>query len=333
MDIEYINLYSTDPYYNLACEQFVFDQLPRDKTYVMLWQNDRTIVIGKYQNAYAEINAEYVNAHNIKVARRLSGGGAVYHDMGNLNYTYITDSGALDQLNLKLFCQPVLKALKKVGVEAELNGRNDITIAGRKFSGNSQYMRNGRVMHHGTILFDSDLSVVEMALHVDDEKISSKGIKSVRSRVTNVSEFLDRDDINITQFRDILLSELIGEASSTQHIFSPEEMNKINLLREKYASWEWNFGQSPECTISKGRRFAGCGKIEMFVSIKDGIVSNIEFKGDFFSQDDPSELAEMLCGKPQIQFEVIEKMEHGELHRYFTGIDKADFISFIKEVC
>jgi len=333
MDIEYINLFSTDPYYNLACEQFVFDQLPRDKTYVMLWQNDRTIVIGRYQNAYAEINTEYVTAHNIKIARRLSGGGAVYHDMGNLNYTYITDSGDLDRLNLKLFCQPVLKALKNIGVEAELNGRNDITISGRKFSGNSQYMRNGRVLHHGTILFDSDLSVLDKALRVDDGKIASKGIKSVLSRVTNVSEHLERADINITQFREIMLSELIGEANAAQHIFSSEETNKIILLREKYSSWEWNFGQSPECTIFKERRFSGCGKIEMYVSIKNGIVSNIEFKGDFFSQDAPSELAEKLCGEPRIRFEVIEKMEHNQLHRYFSGIDKSDFISFIKEIC
>ena len=188
MKLSYLDLMTTDPSYNLAMEQYVFDCLPRDRMYFMLWQNDNAIIVGKYQNTIAEINEETVRERGIRVVRRLSGGGAVYHDMGNLNFTFITDVGESNALDLKLFCEPVVRTLATLGVKAEVNGRNDITIDGKKFSGNSQYIRQGRVMHHGTIMFDSDLSVVGEALRVDPTKIQTKGIRSVRSRVTNVAE-------------------------------------------------------------------------------------------------------------------------------------------------
>ena len=181
MKLSYLDLMTTDPSYNLAMEQHVFDCLPRDRMYFMLWQNDNAIIVGKYQNTIAEINEEAVRERGIRVVRRLSGGGAVYHDMGNLNFTFITDVGESNALDLKLFCEPVVRTLATLGVKAEVNGRNDITIDGKKFSGNSQYIRQGRVMHHGTIMFDSDLSVVSEALRVDPTKIQTKGIRSVRS--------------------------------------------------------------------------------------------------------------------------------------------------------
>ena len=187
MKLSYLDLMTTDPSYNLAMEQYVFDCLPRDRMYFMLWQNDNAIIVGKYQNTIAEINEEAVRERGIRVVRRLSGGGAVYHDMGNLNFTFITDVGESNALDLKLFCEPVVRTLATLGVKAEVNGRNDITIDGKKFSGNSQYIRQGRVMHHGTIMFDSDLSVVSEALRVDPTKIQTKGIRSVRSRVTNAA--------------------------------------------------------------------------------------------------------------------------------------------------
>ena len=162
--LSYLNLYTTDPAWNLAAEQYVFDALPRDRTYFMLWQNDNAIIIGKHQNAAAEIDQQFVRENGVRVVRRLSGGGAVYHDMGNLNFTFIADAGSMESINFKLFCQPVVAALAALGVQAEVNGRNDMTINGQKFSGNSQYLKEGRVMHHGTIMFDSDLDRVAQAL-------------------------------------------------------------------------------------------------------------------------------------------------------------------------
>ena len=176
MAMTFIEVKTTDPDFNLALEQYVFDQMPRNRGYFMLWQNDNAIIVGRHQNTLAEINEAFVREHGIRVVRRLSGGGAVYHDMGNLNFTYIVDASGGARLDLKLFCQPVADALGALGVQAEVNGRNDITIGGQKFSGNAQYVREGRVMHHGTILFDSDLSVVGQALKVDREKIAAKGV-------------------------------------------------------------------------------------------------------------------------------------------------------------
>ena len=175
-ELNYILLDSTDPARNLAAEQTVFDLLPRDRSYLMLWRNDNAVIIGKYQNTLAEINKPYIDANQIRVVRRLSGGGAVYHDLGNLNYTFITDAGNTEVMDLHLFCQPVVRTLAVLGVKAELNGRNDITVDGKKISGNAQYLRSGRIMHHGTLLFDSDLDIVSQALKVDEEKISAKPI-------------------------------------------------------------------------------------------------------------------------------------------------------------
>ena len=186
--LQYLNLTTTDPSFNLAAEEFVFESLPKDRSYFMLWQNDRAVIIGKYQNTLAEINLPYIEANGIRVVRRLSGGGAVYHDLGNLNYTFIADAKESERLDLRLFCEPVLRTLSSFGVKAELNGRNDMTVDGQKFSGNAQMIRHGRVLHHGTILFDSDLEAVTLALHVDEAKIRAKGIRSVRSRVTNLAD-------------------------------------------------------------------------------------------------------------------------------------------------
>ena len=193
MEWNYLDLTTTDPHWNLALEQYVFDRLPRDRSYFLLWQNDRSVIIGKHQNTPAEIDLPYVEAQGIQVVRRLSGGGAVYHDLGNLNFTFITDGEGAGTLDFALFCRPVVRVLESFGVSAQISGRNDITVCGKKFSGNSQYTREGRVMHHGTILFDSDLDAVTRALRVDEEKIRSKGVPSVRSRVTNLKEHLPPD--------------------------------------------------------------------------------------------------------------------------------------------
>ena len=249
MKLSYLDLMTTDPSYNLAMEQYVFDCLPRDRMYFMLWQNDNAIIVGKYQNTIAEINEETVRERGIRVVRRLSGGGAVYHDMGNLNFTFITDVGESNALDLKLFCEPVVRTLATLGVKAEVNGRNDITIDGKKFSGNSQYIRQGRVMHHGTIMFDSDLSVVSEALRVDPTKIQTKGIRSVRSRVTNVAEHLP-EKVTLPEFRRILLENILKENPGEAYPLTQDDLAAVEKLRaERYATWDWNYGFSPVCTM------------------------------------------------------------------------------------
>ena len=170
----YIDVATTDPTYNLALEQYVFDSLPRDRQYFLFWQNHNAVIIGKHQNTLAEINEEFVRSRGIRVVRRLSGGGAVYHDDGNLNFTWITDADKGGGIDLKKFCQPVADTLCALGADAVVDGRNDILVGGAKISGNAQYVREGRVMHHGTLLFDSDLSVLGNALRADPEKIRAE---------------------------------------------------------------------------------------------------------------------------------------------------------------
>ena len=247
----YIESPSTDPRFNLALEQYVFDRLDPSCHYFMLWQNANAIIVGKHQNTIAEINAAYVKEHDIQVVRRLSGGGAVYHDLGNINFTFIADTGDASQFDFSTFCRPVVKALHSIGVPAEINGRNDMTLDGRKFSGNSQYMKHGRVMHHGTLMFDSDLEVVSQALAVSKDKIESKGLKSVRSRVTNIKPYV-KEDIATADFFRILREFMFEEYQLQSYPLTEDDLAAVRELQHQvYDQWEWNFGRSPACQIQK----------------------------------------------------------------------------------
>ena len=329
MKLSYLDLMTSDPSYNLAMEQYVFDCLPRDRMYFMLWQNDNAIIVGKYQNTIAEINEETVRERGIRVVRRLSGGGAVYHDMGNLNFTFITDVGESNALDLKLFCEPVVRTLATLGVKAEVNGRNDITIDGKKFSGNSQYIRQGRVMHHGTIMFDSDLSVVSEALRVDPTKIQTKGIRSVRSRVTNVAEHLP-EKVTLPEFRRILLENILKENPGEAYPLTQDDLAAVEKLRaERYATWDWNYGFSPVCTMLRRRRVDGCGMIEAYITVEHGKIAALSFKGDFFSASEPDELAAHFVGCTPDRAGYEKALGDVDVSRYFAGLQKDELIDIL----
>ena len=318
--LSYINLRTTDPSFNLAVEQVVFDSLPKDRSWFMLWQNDNAVIIGKYQNTMAEINKAYCDEHGIRVVRRLSGGGAVYHDLGNLNFTFIADAGDMDSLNMQLFCLPVVNALQKLGVAAEITGRNDIVIAGQKFSGNAQYIRDGRVMHHGTILFDSDLSVVSSALQVDPSKIIAKGIKSVRSRMTNIRPHLPQD-MPLEAFRASLLQSILTATPGEEYVLSEADVSAAEeLARTRYATWEWNYGRSKECSFVRSARISGCGKVEAAIATEHGLITSLTFTGDFFSGRDPEELARRFCGKTPDERGFAAALADVDAGQYFSGL-------------
>jgi len=329
--LSYLNLTTTDPAHNLAVEEYVFEKLPRDRMYFMLWQNDNAIIIGKHQNTLAEINETYVREHGIRVVRRLSGGGAVYHDLGNLNFTFITDAKEQDKLNFKLFCQPVVQALAAIGVRAEINGRNDITIDGRKFSGNSQYVKEGRVMHHGTILFRSDLDVVNHALKVDPEKIKAKGIQSVRSRVTNVCEYLQQD-ISLEQFRVLFLRSLLQAYPGEEYVLTEQDLAAVAQLRqERYDTWQWNYGVSPACTLLRKARIEGCGTVEVYLTVNHGRVENAQFRGDFFSVKEPEMLAKLLVGCRPGTGDYAAALKDVNTEEYFTGMKTEQFLHLLEQ--
>lgn len=326
--LNYLDLSTTDPAWNLAVEEYVFDHLPKDRMYVMLWQNDHAIIIGKHQNTLAEINESYVKEQGIRVVRRLSGGGAVYHDMGNLNYTIIADAQE-DSLDFGRFCGMVIRALAKAGVTAQRNGRNDMTIDGKKFSGNAQYVRGGRIMHHGTILFDSNMAVLAGALQVDPAKIQAKGIKSVRSRVTNVRPYLPKD-LTLAQFRTFLLESILEEFPGEKYELCETDIAAIAAIKEnRYGTWQWNFGSSPACTVRKKQRFEGCGSVEAYMNLEKGCIKDISFRGDFFATEDPAALTEILVGCPLEETALLQKLENFDISRYFMGLNTENLVQLL----
>ena len=325
----FIDVTSTDPAFNLALEQYVFDTLPRDRNYFMLWRNDNAVIIGRHQNTLAEINEPYTRENGIRVVRRLSGGGAVYHDLGNLNFTYIQDSASGIQLDLGMFCRPLAEAISTLGAKAEVNGRNDITIDGKKFSGNAQYVKDGRVMHHGTILFDSDLSRAGLALTPDPEKIIAKGVKSVRSRMTTVREHLP-GNISLAEFKAQLLETLFRGQPMERYTLTDADLAAVEELRRtRYDTWEWNYGGSPPCDLRRRKRVEGCGTVECRLTIREGRIHSASFCGDFFSIRDPQLLADRLVGLRPTGEDYQKALEGENISDYFVGLSEEDLINIL----
>ncbi len=325
----YIDSPSTDPAFNLALEQYVFDHMDRNQEYFMLWQNANTVVIGKNQNAFAEVNQKIADEKNISVVRRLSGGGAVYHDLGNLNFTFILDAKDATDLDIRLFCQPIADMLLSLNVPAQVNGRNDITIEGKKFSGNSQYLKQGRIMHHGTLMFQSDLSVVADVLNVSADKFQSKAAKSVKSRVTNIAPYLPAD-FTLEKFKALLLKHILKTETVEPYVFSEAELAAIEQIKkDRYDKWEWNYGSSPAYNVEKSRRFEGCGKIEVHMNTENGTITDLQFFGDYFGVSDSAELAQMLKGV-KLERSALEKcLAACPIEQYFHGLEKEAFISLL----
>jgi lipoate-protein ligase A len=316
---------STNPYFNLALEEYVLNHMDVNNDYFLLWQNEPSIIIGKHQNTIEEINVQFVKEHNIHVVRRLSGGGAVYHDLGNLNFTFVVKNSESNQFNFKKFTEPVIRALENLGVRAEFNSRNDLTIDGKKFSGNAQYMKQDRLLHHGTLLFSSELEQLVKALHVVDEKIISKGIKSIRSRVTNISDFLS-DQIPIQGFKELLLQHMFQEKLQ-EYTLTQKEVEEVKEIMEKrYLTWEWNYGVSPKFNIKKEKRFER-GKVEVLLDIEDGIIGNFKMYGDFFSNREIHELEKRFVGLKYHEEALKSCIETLEVGQYLNGISKEELIS------
>jgi lipoate-protein ligase A len=319
----------TDPHFNLALEQYIFDTFDKARDYCMLWQNRNAIIVGRFQNTATEINAAYVKKHGISVVRRRSGGGAVFHDLGNVNFTFIVCRGTPGAFDFASFCRPVVGALASLGVRAEISGRNDMTIDGKKFSGNAQYYKRGRVMHHGTILYDSDLSVVAEALVVPKDKFASKGITSVRSRITNVKEHMSAD-IPVEHFIAVLRETLIRENHMLRYDLSPEEIQGAQALqRAVYDTRQWNYGVSPAYNIRKEQRIDGCGKLEIRMNVERDVITDIAFFGDYFGNEDTTGLADLLRGRHPERTELETALAGTDIGAYFHNLDAGRFLDIL----
>ena len=314
----YLESPSRDPYFNLALEEYVFERMDKSKSYFMLWQNDNTIVVGKYQNTAEEIDQAYVDAHGIRVARRLSGGGAVYHDKGNLNFTFIVDRADAPGLNFKIFVEPVIQALARFGVHAAFTGRNDLTIDGLKFSGNAQYARRGRLLHHGCIMLDSNLTSVADALRVKEAKFDSKAVKSVRSRVTTINAHAPAP-ISMEDFKGALKECAMASGELEPCTLTEEDLAAIRKLRdEKYATWAWNYGFSPAYDMRREMKFPA-GLVTAHLSAEGGKIKAVRFYGDFFGSGELGELEGAMAGLP-LDGHLAEALEALRVGDYMSGI-------------
>ena len=326
--MKYIDWKETDPQINLAFEEYVFNQMDQDESYFLLWQNDNAVIVGKHQNTIEEINQEYIRENDIKVVRRLSGGGAVYHDLGNLNFTFIVNDRGREQIDFQTFTRPLVEALKTLGVNAEFNSRNDIAIDGKKFSGNSQYAKRGRILHHGTILFNSNLATIQSALKVKKDKIESKGIKSVKSRVTNITDYLD-ETYTMEDFKAALLKAMFANDNLEKITLSNEEIQAIERLKtEKYATWDWNYGKSPQYNLRKERK-CDFGLITVLLQVEKGEIKDLHFYGDYFGNGDIQELETLFIGVKPSEAALSKVLINTDLADYINGLDAKTLIDLI----
>lgn len=320
----------TDPRINLAIEEYALKTMDVEKdSFFLFYINEPAIIIGKNQNTIEEIDTDYVDINGVHVVRRLSGGGAVYHDHGNLNYSFITKDDGDSFRNFKKFTQPIVDALKEMGVDAELSGRNDILAGGRKISGTAQFTTRGRMYSHGTLMFNSEIDAVVSALKVRKDKIESKGIKSIRSRVANITEFMDKP-MSIEEFKLTLLHSIFGGEEHVQTIeLTEEDWVNINALsKERYGNWEWNYGKSPAFNMSHSERFP-TGGIDVRLQVKNGVIEDANIYGDFFGVGDVTDIEKRLVGATYDKSAIDEVLGDIDLTTYLGGITKEQFLQLI----
>ncbi len=317
---------SIEPYFNMATEDYLFNKF--DEDIFMLWRNDNAIIVGKHQNTLSEINVEYVKEKNIKVVRRLSGGGAVFHDLGNLNFTFIMNSKEGFPVDFRKYTEPILEVLQKLDIPAKFEGRNDLTIDGKKFSGNAMHVVRQRVLQHGTLLFASEMKDLSAALNVNPLKYQDKTVKSVRSRVTNISEYL-KTNLSLNEFTNMIMEHIKNKYSDSE-LYELNEYDKTEiqkLAEQKYSTWEWNFGYQAKYNFNKLVKTESGGSIEINLNVNDGYISECKIYGDYFNTLDTEEFEKMLISKKHEESAINEVLSKINIDDYFKNISKNEIIS------
>ncbi len=316
---------STEPYYNMATEEYIFRNFNED--IFMLWRNDNAIIVGKHQNTLAEINVDYVKEKNINVVRRLSGGGAVFHDLGNLNFTFIMNVNEGHLVDFKKYTQPIIDVLQKLGVNAIFEGRNDLTIEGKKFSGNAVHVVKNRVLQHGTLLFASEMKDLSEALKVNPLKFTDKSVKSVRSRVTNISEHLP-ELISLDKFSDMIMEHIkeMYDESIAYEINQDDSIKIQELADSKYSKWEWNFGYQAKYSFEKMIHTNG-GNIEFHLVVDKGIILECKIFGDYFNTLETQDIEKALVNVPHREGDIREILSKFNIDDYFKNANIDEIVA------
>ena len=308
---------SIDPHWNMAFDEFTLESLPVDEPVFYLWQNAPSVIIGLNQSAYAEVNLPFLEEKGIVLARRVTGGGAVYHDLGNLNYSIVGPISTMDNAY-----GIVADALRRLGLPAERSGRNDILVEGRKCSGYAKRLCRNRMMVHGTLMWDINLEDLTQALAVPGSKLEAAGVASVRSRVANLRSYLPAFP-DIRAFQDAL-QEMLSGGDSTIGL-NPSQLEAVGKMAdEKFRTWQWNFGRSPRTTFSRTKKFA-CGTVTAHYSLERGVLSELQFTGDFIGARPAEELAEKLKGSK------LEDLRGLEVGAYFDALSTPEFLSLLQD--
>ena len=316
---------SNNAYFNIAAEEFLLTRFPTQDLF-LLYVNAPSIIVGKFQNTLAEINLDYVKEKGIKVVRRMSGGGTVYHDLGNLNFSFHTVLGKHDFMDFSVFTEPVLTLLDRLGVPAVLQGRNDLLVDGRKFSGNAKLARQGKMIQHGTILIDSEMEILAQALKVNPLKFIDKATKSNRARVVNLKEYLPRGT-GTEEMKNLLTEEILrNNPSAKRYSLTEDDVARIEkLVAEKYETWDWNFGFSPNYNYRKAIKVPA-GFIEVHLDVVKGVIEKAKIFGDFFAAHPIEELENRLIGKKHEEKDLRELFSELNLTDYFGKVSADEII-------
>lgn len=328
INLFYIYNKSLNPYFNLALEEYFLTK-SKDEFFI-IWRNDNCIVVGKNQNTLSEINIDFVKKNDISVVRRLTGGGAVFHDKGNINFTFIKNINDVN-ISFQEFLEPIVEFLKSLGVEAKISGRNDIVVDEKKISGNAQTIKNGRILHHGTLLFSANLKNVSEALKVSKEKYESKGVKSVESRVTNIKSYL-KNDMTVDEFMNELYRYIKNNTDIKEYILTQEDIKNIDeLVRNKYSTYEWNFGNSPKFNYKNSKKF-NSGIVEVYLKIEKGKIDEVKIYGDFFNVDDILDIENALRGCRYDLGDIKKALKEFDFNKYFIGISLDEFCQIFETI-
>lgn len=320
---------STNAYFNIASEEYLLYKYPKEDIF-LLYVNAPSIIVGKFQNTLAEINLDYIREQHIKVVRRMSGGGTVYHDTGNLNFSFHTLLGTNDFMDFSQFTQPVIAMLNKMNVPARLEGRNDLLVDGKKFSGNAKLAKNGKMIQHGTILLNSKMNVLAEAIKVNPLKFVDKAVKSNRARVTNLIDYLPENTTT-----EILKQLLIGEMLQNNtgagiYQFTEEDIEGIEkLVAEKYNTWDWNYGSSPNYNFKKAVKIPA-GFIELHLDVDKGVIEKVKIFGDFFASRPIEELEKALAGQRHDVDHIEQLLSSTDLKGYFGKVTVAEILELFK---